>query len=102
IITSTQSGLSCIRVARFRPPNRILAVSPEEATVRMLAMVWGVTAVCGEQRGNIEERYEGAIEATQESGLLKKGDRVILTGGSMSTTPGSTNMLKLHTIGEEE
>jgi pyruvate kinase len=102
IITSTQSGLSCIRVARFRPPNRILAVSPEEATVRMLAMVWGVTAVCGEQRGNIEERYDGAIEATQESGLLKKGDRVILTGGSMSTTPGSTNMLKLHTIGEEE
>ena len=102
IITSTQSGLSCIRVARFRPPNRILAVSPEEPTVRMLAMVWGVTAVCGEQRGNIEERYDEAIEAAQEAGLLEKGDRVIITGGSMSTKPGSTNMLKLHTVGEEE
>ena len=102
IITSTQSGLSCIRVARFRPQNRILAVSPEESTVRMLAMVWGVTAVSGEQRGNIEERYDGAIEATRESGLVKKGDRVILTGGSIGATPGSTNMLKLHTVGEEE
>ncbi len=102
IITATQSGLSCLRVARFRPPNRILAVSPEESTVRMLAMVWGVAAICGEQRGNVEERYDEAVKAVRESGLVKKGDRVIITGGSMSTTPGSTNMLKLHTIGEEE
>ncbi|MDP8952951.1 MAG: pyruvate kinase, partial [Actinomycetota bacterium] len=102
IITSTQSGLSCIRVARFRPSNSILAVSPEESTVRMLAMVWGVAAVCGEQRGNIEERYDEAIAAARRAGLVENGDRVILTGGSMSTKPGSTNMLKLHTVGEEE
>jgi pyruvate kinase len=101
IVTSTQSGLSCIRVARFRPPNKILAVSPIEDTVRMLAMVWGVTAVSGSQRGGIEERYEEAIEAATENGLVSDGDRVILTGGSLGATPGSTNMLKLHTIGEE-
>jgi pyruvate kinase len=102
IITSSQSGLSCLRVARFRPPNKILAVSPEETTVRMLAMVWGVDAVHGEQRGGIEERYDEAVRAAREAGLVKEGDEVILTGGSMSTMPGSTNMLKLHTIGEEE
>jgi pyruvate kinase len=102
IITSTQSGLSCLRVARFRPPNKILAVSPEETTVRMLAMVWGVNAVRGEQRGGIEERYDEAVRAARKAGLVEEGDEVILTGGSMSTMPGSTNMLKLHTIGEEE
>ena len=102
IITSTQSGLSCLRVARFRPPNKILAVSPEETTVRMLAMVWGVNAVHGEQRGGIEERYDEAIRAARKAGLVKEGDQVILTGGSMSTMPGSTNMLKLHPVGEEE
>jgi pyruvate kinase len=102
IITSSQSGLSCLRVARFRPPNKILAISPEETTVRMLAMVWGVDAVHGEQRGGIEERYDEAVRAAREAGLVKEGDEVILTGGSMSTMPGSTNMLKLHTIGEEE
>ncbi len=101
IVTSTQSGLSCIRAARFRPPNKILAVSPVEETVRMLAMVWGVTAVSGNQRGGIEERYEEALQAARENGLVSEGDRVILTGGSLGATPGSTNMLKLHTIGEE-
>jgi pyruvate kinase len=100
IITSTQSGLSCLRVARFRPPNKIVAVSPEESTVRMLAMVWGVNAVNGEQRGGIEERYDEAVHAARKAGLVKE-DEVILTGGSMSTMPGSTNMLKLHKIGEE-
>ena len=102
IITSTQSGLSCIRVARLRPPKKILAVSPEEPTVRMLALVWGVRAVCGEQRGNIEERYDEAIEAARKAGYVREGERVILTGGSTEATPGSTNMLKLHTVGEEE
>ena len=102
IITSTQSGLSCIRAARFRPPNKLLAVSPELHTVRMLAMVWGVTAVSGEQLGNVEERYDGALEAAKENGLIKDGDRVILTGGSLSSTPGSTNALRLHTVGEGE
>jgi pyruvate kinase len=101
IITSTQSGLSCLRVARFRPPNKIVAVSPEESTVRMLAMVWGVNAVNGEQRGGIEDRYDEAVHAAREAGLVMEGDEVILTGGSMSTMPGSTNMLKLHKIGEE-
>ena len=101
IITSTQSGLSCLRVARFRPPNKIVAVSPEESTIRMLAMVWGVNAVNGEQRGGIEERYDEAVHAARKAGLVKEDDEVILTGGSMSTMPGSTNMLKLHKIGEE-
>jgi pyruvate kinase len=73
IITSTQSGLSCIRVARLRPPKKILAVSPEEPTVRMLALVWGVRAVCGEQRGNIEERYDEAIEAARKAGVRPRG-----------------------------
>src|SRR5918995_1192869 len=102
IITSSQSGLSCLRVARFRPPNKILAVSPEETTVRMLAMVWGVDAVHGEQRGGIEERYDEAVRAAREAGLVKEGDEMILTGGSTSTMPGSANMLKLHTAGDEE
>jgi pyruvate kinase len=66
----------------------------------MLAMVWGVTAVTGQQLGLVEERYEGAMEALRDNGLLKDGDRVILTGGSLSATPGSTNALRLHTIGE--
>ena len=88
ILTSTQSGLSCVRISRFRPPNRILAVSPEEETVRRLALVWGVTAMSGEQAGSFEERFREAVEAAEHNEELKEGDRIILTGGIMSSTLG--------------
>src|SRR5215210_6855126 len=101
ILTSTQTGLSCIRVARFRPPNKILAISPVEHTVRMLALVWGVVAIHGEQAGSLEDRFKRAIEAAREAGHLKDGDEVILTGGTAGSVPGSTNVVEVSTVGED-
>jgi pyruvate kinase len=101
ILTSTQSGLSSIRVARFRPPNRILAVSPVEHTVRMLALVWGVTAIRGEQAGSLEERFEEAVEAAEKAGCLKEGDQIIMTGGTAGSLPGSANVVEVYTVGED-
>jgi pyruvate kinase len=101
ILTSTQSGLSSIRVARFRPPNRILAVSPVDHTVRMLALVWGVTAIRGEQAGSLEDRFLEAVEAAEEAGLLKEGDRIIMTGGTAGSLPGSANVVEVYTVGED-
>jgi pyruvate kinase len=101
IITSTQTGLSCIRVARFRPPNKILAISPIEHTVRLLALVWGVTSILGEQAGSLEDRFAGAIEAAKEAGHLEDGDEVILTGGRAGSVPGSTNVVEVVRVGEE-
>src|SRR5215210_2800110 len=101
ILTSTQTGLSCIRVARFRPPNKILAISPIEHTVRMLALVWGVISIHGEQAGSLEERFRGAVEAAREGGHIKNGDEVILTGGTAGSVPGSTNVVEVSTVGED-
>jgi len=101
ILTSTQTGLSCIRVARFRPPNKILAISPLEHTVRMLALVWGVTSILGEQAGSLDDRFAGAIKAAKKAGHLQDGDEVILTGGRAGSLPGSTNVVEVVTVGEE-
>lgn len=101
ILTSTQTGLSAIRVARFRPPNRILAVSPIEYTVRMLALVWGVTAIRGEQGGTYEERFQLSVEAVRDVGMLNDGDEIIFTGGIAGSMPGSTNVLQVHTVGRD-
>ncbi len=102
ILVATQSGLSCIRVARFRPPNRILAVSPVEETVRRLALVWGVIAIQGEQAGSLIERFRESVEAAEEAGHIREGDQVILIGGTAGPVPGSTNVLHLHTVGEDQ
>src|SRR5918997_4043527 len=101
ILTSTQTGLSCIRVARFRPPNKILAISPVDHTVRMLALVWGVVSIHGEQAGSLEDRFARAIEAAKGAGHLEDGDEIILTGGTAGSVPGSTNVVEVSTVGED-
>ena len=102
ILTSTQTGLSCIRVARFRPPNKILAISPIEHTVRMLALVWGVISIHGDQAGGtLEDRFKGAVKAARDVGHLNDGDEVILTGGTAGSVPGSTNVVEVSTVGED-
>ena len=101
IVTSTQTGLSAIRVARFRPPNKILAVSPIDETVSRLALVWGVIAIRGEQAGSLEERFDGAVEAAEKAGHIEEGDRLIMTGGVAGSLPGSTNVLEVYSVGED-
>ncbi|MGH3148900.1 MAG: pyruvate kinase [Rubrobacter sp.] len=102
ILTSTQSGLSCLRVARFRPPNRILAVSPLEETVRRLALVWGVTSIpVREQAGTLDERFREALQAAEEAGHIGEGDQIIMTGGIAGSSPGSANALEIYTVGDE-
>lgn len=102
ILTSTQTGRSTIRVSRFRPPNKILAVSPIEATARRMALIWGVTSIVGDQGGSIEERFRKSLESAEEAGHLKDGDRIVFTGGVAGSMPGSTNLLQVHTLGDEE
>lgn len=102
ILTSTQTGRSTIRVSRFRPPNKILAVSPVERTVRRMALVWGVTSITGDQAGSIEERFRDSLEAAEQAGELQDGDRIVFTGGVSGSMPGSTNLLQVHTVGDEE
>jgi pyruvate kinase len=89
-------------VARFRPPNRILAVSPLKETVRRLALVWGVTSIpVREQAGTLDERFREALEAAEEAGHLNKGDQLIMTGGIAGSSPGSANVLEIYTVGDE-
>lgn len=102
ILTSTQTGRSTMRVSRFRPPNKILAVSPVEETVRRMALVWGVTAIHGDQAGSIEERFAESLEAAENAGELREGDRLVFTGGVAGSMPGSTNLLQVHTIEDVE
>jgi len=67
----------------------------------MLALVWGVVSIHGEQAGSLEERFERAIEAARGAGHLEDGDEIILTGGTAGSVPGSTNVVEVSTVGED-
>ena len=98
IITSTMSGHTAQMVARYRPCVPIVAVTPDPAVCRRMALVWGVTPLLVPQYASTDEMIEYTTHAAREANLVKPGDRVVITAGIPAGGEGQTNMLKVHVI----
>lgn len=97
IIVSSLSGLTVRMVSRFRVPIDIVGVAPNKRVWYKLALSWGVIPVLSETFNTAEEMFKYGLDATKKILDLKKGDTVILTGGT-SGVSGSLNQIRLETI----
>lgn len=100
IISATASGHTALAVARYRPRCPIIAVTPSPMVQRRLLLVRGVFPVLGKRADNTDEMLDGAIETAVKSGLIQRGDTVIITAGISANMPGSTDLMKVETIPE--
>lgn len=99
IITSTETGYTARMVAKYRPSCPIVAVTPHAPVLRRLTLVWGVEPLLVGKISNTDEMIETAIEAALAAGLIKAGDLVVITAGVPVGVHGTTNLLKVHTVG---
>jgi pyruvate kinase len=95
IIVPTFTGRTASRVARLRPHQPIIALTPNRMAVSQLALEWGVLPVYMPECANVEELWEESLEAARESGLVEGGDLVVITAGTAVNTPGTTNLIKV-------
>ena len=100
IITSTESGHTAKTVSKFRPKAPIIAVTPHEKVCRKLALVWGVFALHSEYANSTDEMLDVAVRTSVKTGLVRRGDLVIITAGVPVREPGTTNILKAHIVGD--
>jgi len=100
IITATQSGHTARIVSKYRPECPIIAVTPYEKVARSLALNWGVIATIATKVNTTDELVARSADIALETGLVKKGDLVIIAAGIPVNYSGSTNMLKVHIVGE--
>jgi pyruvate kinase len=100
IITSTQSGFTARMVSKYRPKSPIVAVTTDERVMRRLALIWGVLPVKGEDADTTDAMFENAVKGGMSTGLLSLGDTVIITAGVPVGRAGTTNLIKIHHIGE--
>ncbi len=98
VIVITKSGFSARVVASHRPSVPILALTDEPRTYRQLALVWGVVPHLIEHVGSYEAVVPLARAAAVGRGLVRPGDRVLVTAGVPFDVPGSTNLLKVEII----
>lgn len=99
IITVTKTGCTARMISKYRPACPIIGATPVVKVYRQLAMSWGVIPVLIEEKQNTDQLFEHAVEKAVETGIVKSGDLVVLTGGFPIGVPGMTNLMKVEVIG---
>ncbi len=97
-VAYTTSGFSALRASRERPTTPILALTPQLATARRLALAWGVHPVPFEEVHDVTEMVEHAGSAAVSHDFAGPGDVLVVIGGLPFGTSGSTNLLHVARI----
>ncbi len=98
VMTLTKTGTTARNVSKFRPYTRVLAVTPHVEIARRLQVVWGVTPLLVLDFASTRQTFQVAVSLAQEQGLLKDGDLVVLTAGTLPGVAGSTDLIKVDVV----
>lgn len=100
IITATQTGSTARMVSKYKPECPIIAVTPNEKVARKLALNWGVFPICARKFESTDEMITESVNKAKECGYVENGDLVVVAAGIPVHYSGTTNMLKVHIVGD--
>ena len=100
IVAFTESGSTARLLSKYRPAARIVAFTPVEETRRRMALYRAVAAYPFERRDYTDHMIAAAEKFLEREKLSKKGDTVVMVAGIPPNRQASTNLLKVHLIGE--
>jgi len=100
IVCFTETGNTPRQLSRYRPHAEIFALSPHHRTLRHMAVLAHVRPMEFPHRPTLEDMLEGASRELTSRGLVKSGERVVFVAGVPPAVARSTNVLKLHRIGD--
>ena len=100
IITPTESGHTARMISKYRTKAPIIAITSNSHVVRRLALVWGVYPLLGKKAETTDEMLAYAVEESIRSGMVKQSDLIVITAGVPVGETGTTNMMKIHVVGD--
>ncbi|MFT3900269.1 MAG: pyruvate kinase [Gordonia sp. (in: high G+C Gram-positive bacteria)] len=102
LVAFTQSGDTVRRLARLHSPLPLLAFTPIPEIRNQLALSWGTETFIVNRVGNTDEMIDDVDEVLLGTGRMEPGDTVVIVAGAPPATVGSTNMIHVHRIGEQD
>ncbi len=100
IITATSSGYTARMVSKFRPKAPIIAATVSERVRRRMSLTWGVYTVLTEPLQSTDDVIDQSVQKSLEGDLIKRGDLVVITAGVPVGYVGTTNLIKVHIVGD--
>jgi pyruvate kinase len=101
IVTFTSSGTTATRAARARPQEPVIAITPNIDVARRLALLWGTHNVHEPDIASMADMVSGAQRIAVRDGFAANGDRIVVTAGVPFGASGTTNILRVITVGRE-
>jgi pyruvate kinase len=102
IVAFTESGSTARLLSKYRPAARIVAFTPDPVTRRRMAFYRGVTAYPFERRDYTDHMIAAAEKVLERERICRRGDGVVMVAGIPPNQQASTNLLKIHVIGERD
>jgi pyruvate kinase len=102
LVAFSQSGDTVRRLARLHTRLPLLAFTPEPAVRSQLAMTWGVETFLVDKVESTDAMVRQVDQAILSIGRFKPGDLVVVVAGSPPSTVGSTNLIRVHRLGEDD
>jgi pyruvate kinase len=100
IAVFTQTGTTARLVSKYRPKCPVYAFAHQRTIVNQMNLFWGVRPVLCDIEPTAEDMVRGAEEALQERKIVKNGDVIGVISGTIGAS-GSTNIMRLHTVGTD-
>lgn len=100
IVTPTESGHTARMISKYRPKAPIVAITANDSATRKLSLVWGVYPKTGHEAKSTDEMLEISVEEALNSGIVKPGDLIVITAGVPVGESGTTNIMKIHVVGD--
>lgn len=100
IVTVTKTGSTARMISKFRPASPIISCTTDEQTCRQLNLSWGVIPIMAEEKETTDALFEHAVDRALSTGIVKKGDLVVITAGVPVGVSGTTNIIKVDIAGD--
>ncbi|HCA05235.1 MAG TPA: hypothetical protein DEO32_04995, partial [Ruminococcaceae bacterium] len=98
ILVESATGKVARAMVHFRPDVPVIAVVTSESVCRKLCLNWGITALVGEEKMNSDDITAQAMEKALSTGLVSKGDTVVVLSSNKTVPTSSTDSLNIRIL----
>ncbi len=99
ILTASKTGKTARLISKFRPSCPIICGCLDQKVMRQMNMSWGVAPLLMTEMHNTDDLFANVVDVAERAGYVKSGDLAVITAGIPLGVSGTTNMLKVHLVG---
>ncbi len=100
ILTPTESGQTARIVSKYRPKALIVAITTHKRVLNKLCLIWGVCPLIGKKVITTDEMVLSSVSEAIKEKYIRNGDLIVITAGVPIGKSGTTNLMKVHLVGD--